>query len=193
MQHPAIHDAHACATPSQRDEAKARRARLDRLAKAARTFIHCEAVEVPIIPTDKPEPIFSMGDWVERQKKIHEAPVFKKLWFSIDSEINPPEPRNPRIEEIQAACGRHYGVKFYDMISDRRTANLVRARQVGFYLCRELTLRSLPEIGRRFGYRDHTTVLHGIRRIEHLAALPTNYVASDIDAIKADITQRLAS
>jgi chromosomal replication initiator protein len=55
------------------------------------------------------------------------------------------------------------------MLSSRRTANVVRPRQIAMYLAKTLTLRSLPEIGRRFGGRDHTTVLHAVRKIETLA------------------------
>ena len=57
-----------------------------------------------------------------------------------------------------------------DMRSARRTANIVRPRQVAMYLAKTLTLRSLPEIGRRFGGRDHTTVLHAVRKITALVA-----------------------
>ena len=55
-----------------------------------------------------------------------------------------------------------------DLLSSRRTANVVRPRQIAMYLAKMLTPRSLPEIGRRFGGRDHTTVLHAVRKIEAL-------------------------
>jgi chromosomal replication initiator protein len=57
------------------------------------------------------------------------------------------------------------------MLSQRRTANVVRPRQIAMYLAKTLTMRSLPEIGRKFGGRDHTTVLHGVRKIEALVAI----------------------
>jgi hypothetical protein len=76
----------------------------------------------------------------------------------------------PRIEQIQSAVCERYNVTMADLSSIRRTANVVRPRQVAMYLCRELTLRSLPEIGRRFGMRDHTTVLHATRKIHALRA-----------------------
>ena len=63
---------------------------------------------------------------------------------------------------------RQYNVSRSDLLSSRRTANVVRPRQVAMYLAKTLTLRSLPEIGRRFGGRDHTTVLHAVRKIEAL-------------------------
>lgn len=74
----------------------------------------------------------------------------------------------PRIEQVQSAVCERYGVTMVDLSSVRRTANIVLPRQVAMYLCRELTLRSLPEIGRRFGMRDHTTVLHATRKIHSL-------------------------
>ena len=68
---------------------------------------------------------------------------------------------------IRAACG-HYKKGRAEFLSARRTNDLVRPRQVAMYLAKTLTTRSLPEIGRRFGGRDHTTVLHAIRKIEAL-------------------------
>ena len=83
--------------------------------------------------------------------------------------IRPQEPKRVKIEDIQRAVARHYNVSRADMLSSRRTANVVRPRQIAMYLAKTLTLRSLPEIGRRFGGRDHTTVLHAVRKIETLA------------------------
>ena len=80
--------------------------------------------------------------------------------------IRPAEPKRVRIEDIQRIVARQYNVSRADLLSSRRTANVVRPRQVAMYLAKILTLRSLPEIGRRFGGRDHTTVLHAVRKIE---------------------------
>ena len=82
--------------------------------------------------------------------------------------IRPQEPKRIKIEEIQRIVARQYNVSRADLLSSRRTANVVRPRQVAMYLAKQLTLRSLPEIGRRFGGRDHTTVLHAVRKIENL-------------------------
>jgi hypothetical protein len=100
--------------------------------------------------------------WVDRQRTIH-SPL-KPLWFAIEAEI----PSTPRIENIQAICAKHYRVSRLDILSARRTVNVVRPRQVAMYLAKTLTLKSLPEIGRRFGGRDHTTVLHAVRKITAL-------------------------
>ena len=78
------------------------------------------------------------------------------------------EPKRVKIEDIQKLVATHYNVSRADILSSRRTANVVRPRQVAMYLSKMLTPRSLPEIGRRFGGRDHTTVLHAVRKIEGL-------------------------
>ena len=78
------------------------------------------------------------------------------------------EPKRVKIEDIQKLVATHYNVSRADILSSRRTATVVRPRQIAMYLAKVLTLRSLPEIGRRFGGRDHTTVLHAVRKIEGL-------------------------
>ncbi|QGM96038.1 chromosomal replication initiator protein DnaA [Methylocystis parvus] len=80
------------------------------------------------------------------------------------------EPRRVKIDDIQKLVASHYNISRADILSSRRTANVVRPRQIAMYLSKQLTLRSLPEIGRRFGGRDHTTVLHAVRKIEELVA-----------------------
>lgn len=76
------------------------------------------------------------------------------------------EPRRIKIEDILKIVSRHFGVSRGDILSQRRHRSVVWPRQIGMYLAKQLTSRSLPEIGRRFGNRDHTTVLHAIRKIE---------------------------
>ena len=98
--------------------------------------------------------------------------------------IRPAEPKRVRIEDIQRIVARQYNVSRADLLSSRRTANVVRPRQVAMYLAKVLTLRSLPEIGRRFGGRDHTTVLHAVRKIETLAGSDTT-LAEEIEFAQA--------
>jgi chromosomal replication initiator protein len=81
------------------------------------------------------------------------------------------EPKRVKIEDIQKLVASHYNVSRADILSSRRTAVVVRPRQIAMYLAKVLTPRSLPEIGRRFGGRDHTTVLHAVRKIEGLTGL----------------------
>ena len=80
------------------------------------------------------------------------------------------EPRRIRIEEIQKVVARHYNVTKHDLLSARRTRTVVRPRQIAMYLAKTMTPRSYPEIGKRFGGRDHTTVLHAVRKIEGMVA-----------------------
>jgi chromosomal replication initiator protein len=100
--------------------------------------------------------------------------------------IRPAEPKRVRIEDIQRVVARQYNVSRSDLLSSRRTANVVRPRQVAMYLAKILTLRSLPEIGRRFGGRDHTTVLHAVRKIEALAGHDAA-LAEEIEGLKRQL------
>ena len=100
--------------------------------------------------------------------------------------IRPQEPKRVKIEDIQRVVARQYNVSRSDLLSSRRTANVVRPRQVAMYLAKTLTLRSLPEIGRRFGGRDHTTVLHAVRKIENLLGNDTA-LADEVDGLKRQL------
>jgi chromosomal replication initiator protein len=102
--------------------------------------------------------------------------------------IRPQEPKRIKIEEIQRIVARQYNVSRGDLLSSRRTANVVRPRQVAMYLAKTLTLRSLPEIGRRFGGRDHTTVLHAVRKIENLVNNDTT-LAEEIELLKRQLQE----
>ena len=93
------------------------------------------------------------------------------------------EPKKVKIEDIQRLVANHYNVSRADILSSRRTATVVRPRQIAMYLSKMLTLRSLPEIGRRFGGRDHTTVLHAVRKIDGLVTRDTS-LADEIDHLK---------
>ncbi|HVY57648.1 MAG TPA: chromosomal replication initiator protein DnaA [Xanthobacteraceae bacterium] len=102
--------------------------------------------------------------------------------------IRPQEPKRVKIEDIQRIVARQYNVSRADLLSSRRTANVVRPRQVAMYLAKTLTLRSLPEIGRRFGGRDHTTVLHAVRKIEALVGNDA-VLAEEIEVLKRQLQE----
>ncbi|MFZ1728014.1 MAG: chromosomal replication initiator protein DnaA [Albidovulum sp.] len=91
--------------------------------------------------------------------------------------------RKVTIEEIQRKVSEHYNIRLSDMIGPKRVRTIARPRQVAMYLAKHMTTRSLPEIGRRFGGRDHTTIMHGIRRIEELRATDSQ-LAEDIELLK---------
>jgi chromosomal replication initiator protein len=76
--------------------------------------------------------------------------------------------RRITVDEIQKATAEHYGLLQSDLLSERRNRAIARPRQAAMWLTKQLTTRSLPDIGKRFGGRDHTTVLHAVRRIEAL-------------------------
>jgi chromosomal replication initiator protein len=86
------------------------------------------------------------------------------------------------VDDIQKAAAEHFGLKQADLISERRTRAVARPRQAAMWLAKQLTTRSLPDIGRRFGGRDHTTVLHAVRRIDELRAADAQ-LARDLEAL----------
>lgn len=93
------------------------------------------------------------------------------------------EPRRVKIEDIQKLVATRYNVSRADILSERRTAAVVKPRQIAMYLSKALTPRSLPEIGRRFGGRDHTTVLHAVRKIEK-AITEDRLLHDEVDLLK---------
>jgi chromosomal replication initiator protein len=103
--------------------------------------------------------------------------------IAIRDLIRAHEPKRVKIEDIQKLVANHYSVSRADILSSRRTAVVVKPRQVAMFLAKTLTMRSLPEIGRRFGGRDHTTVLHAVRKIEALSANDTT-LRDEIDLLK---------
>ncbi len=94
--------------------------------------------------------------------------------------------RRITIDEIQKRVAEHYSIKLSDMHSARRARVVARPRQVAMYLAKQLTPRSLPEIGRRFGGRDHTTVMHAIRKIEELRASDA-VINEDIELLRRQL------
>ncbi len=95
--------------------------------------------------------------------------------------------RRITIDEIQRKVAEHYNLRLPDMHSARRARNVARPRQVAMYLAKQLTARSLPEIGRKFGGRDHTTVMHAVRKVEELMDEDAQ-IAQDVDVIRRALT-----
>ncbi|MEY4555238.1 MAG: chromosomal replication initiator protein DnaA [Pseudomonadota bacterium] len=90
--------------------------------------------------------------------------------------------RRITVDEIQKTVADHFSLKQADLLSERRTRAVARPRQIAMWLCKQHTTRSYPDIGRRFGGRDHTTVLHGVRKIEELMALD-DQIARDVETL----------
>ncbi len=91
--------------------------------------------------------------------------------------------RRITIEDIQRRVAEHYNLRMADLLSPRRARPVARPRQIAMYLAKILTAHSLPEIGRKFGGRDHTTIIHGVRKIEELMVKDTS-LAADVDGLK---------
>ena len=87
------------------------------------------------------------------------------------------------IDDIQRKVAEHYNIRLTEMASARRSRAVARPRQVAMYLAKQLTSRSLPEIGRRFGNRDHTTVLHAVNKITELMAEDPSF-AEDVTLLR---------
>ncbi|WP_239025021.1 chromosomal replication initiator protein DnaA [Rhodoligotrophos defluvii] len=102
-------------------------------------------------------------------QQLVQAPMSVDLAASaLRDLVQSAEVQRIKIDDIMRVVGRHYNVAKVDLLSPRRARSIVRPRQVGMYLAKRLTSRSLPEIGRRFGGRDHSTVLHAVRKVEEL-------------------------
>ena len=94
--------------------------------------------------------------------------------------------RKVTVEEIQRKVSEHYNIRLSDMLGPKRLRSYARPRQIAMYLCKKLTSRSLPEIGRRFGGRDHTTVMHGVRRIDDLRNQDSQ-MSDDLDMLRRSL------
>jgi chromosomal replication initiator protein len=91
--------------------------------------------------------------------------------------------RRVTIEEIQKRVAEHYNIRLGEMYSARRARAIARPRQVAMYLAKQLTARSLPEIGRKFGGRDHTTVMHAVRKVDELCVLDSAF-SEDVELLR---------
>jgi chromosomal replication initiator protein len=94
--------------------------------------------------------------------------------------------RHVTVEEIQRKVAEHYNIRLADMTSDRRARQVARPRQVAMYLAKQLTQRSLPEIGRKFGGRDHTTVIHAVRKVDELRLADPSF-AEDVELLRRSL------
>jgi chromosomal replication initiation ATPase DnaA len=164
-----LHNPYEGTTPSQRQAAVAHRERLFRLSAPAIKLRDAVAPTVDDITADILE-----KRWADEQKRP---------WFEIISEKAAPG-SVIRIDDVLRVCCKYFDLTSNQIKSERRTAPVVYARQIAMYLCKYLTTKSYPEIGRRLGGRDHTTVLHGHRKVESL--LPKDWLlAYDVAHVEA--------
>ncbi len=118
---------------------------------------------------------------------VTNAPVTLESTQDVLQDLLRAHDRRITIDEIQRKVAEHYNLRLTDMHSARRARNVARPRQVAMYLAKMLTARSLPEIGRKFGGRDHTTVMHAVRKVEELMAEDAQ-IAQDVDVVRRALT-----
>lgn len=143
---------------------EARKERLARMMAKVRAEQPALKANYDSVPADVLEAIETVGEWVERQRMRFEG-------IPIAS-------NGPPISAIQKAVAEHYGISIHDLIGGRRAPKVSFPRMVAFHISRRLTTRSYPEIGRRFGGKDHTTILYGDRKITKMLETDASLQAS---------------
>jgi chromosomal replication initiator protein len=113
-------------------------------------------------------------------------PISQELTQDCLSDMLRSYERKLSVEEIKRKVADHYNIRLSDLVGPRRTRCFARPRQVAMYLCKQLTSRSLPEIGRSFGGRDHTTVMHGVRKIDELRQKDAQ-IADDLELLRRSL------
>lgn len=118
---------------------------------------------------------------------VTKAEVTLETTQDVLSDLLRAHDRRITIDEIQRKVAEHYNIRLTDMHSARRARQVARPRQVAMYLAKQLTSRSLPEIGRKFGGRDHTTVMHAVRKVEELTREDATFL-QDIEVLRRTLT-----
>jgi len=113
-------------------------------------------------------------------------PITMELTQDCLADVLRASERKVSVEEIQRKVSDHYNIRLSEMIGPKRLRAFARPRQVAMYLCKQMTSRSLPEIGRRFGGRDHTTVMHGVKRVEELR-IQDAQIADDLEILRRSL------
>lgn len=169
QQSSALYDPIASATPEQKLRAIEHRLRIERIAR--------RAIVASAPPAPEPTKVIEIDEPPVEDTRIEIRTCNGQIVIITDRQVaearavfelldkNRP---HPSIERIQRCVCKYFGVSRHDMLSQRRTAEVVMPRQLAMYLAKKMTLKSLPEIGRRFGKRDHTTALHAVRKIKAL-------------------------
>ena len=98
-----------------------------------------------------------------------------EMTTDILSDIIRANDRKVTVEDIQKKVAEHFSIRISDMYSDKRSKNIARPRQIAMYLSKKLTTLSLPDIGRKFGGRDHTTVIHAVKKVEELISTDISF------------------
>lgn len=109
-----------------------------------------------------------------QQKRVDPAAAARRFYYEAHQVINAPDAKETLhpVRRVQLAVCRRLNVTLNEMTSERRNRPILLARQVALHLCRIHTQKSMPDLGRRFGGRDHTTVIHALRTIERIMGTP---------------------
>ncbi|NOZ86389.1 MAG: chromosomal replication initiator protein DnaA [Deltaproteobacteria bacterium] len=119
--------------------------------------------------------------------KVMNSPITKDLAKQVLRGIIKDKPQKVSIEKIQSFVCSYFGITIKELCSNRRTKQLVFPRQIAMYLCRKNTSASFPEIGSKFGGKDHTTVMFGVKRIDKSIESGDNEVIDVIDSIESSL------
>jgi chromosomal replication initiator protein len=165
----------------QYQERKARIARMEGRAFHKQAVAPVEVISNVIELHAEPTEAQKMAAWTARQ-------VAMQGWFKAAHDDGEDGLR-PKLRVIKKVVAAKFNVRILDMESKRRTADVVFPRQLAAYLCKTMTLKSLPEIGREFGNRDHTTILHAARKFTALEANNPE-IATMIRELKSEIERR---
>ncbi len=120
---------------------------------------------------------------IAQQCFTHAPVTLESAQLVLRDLVRSDEPRKVLIEDIQRMVSNHFNIPKSDLVSQRRTRAIVRPRQIAMYLCKTMTPRSLPEIGKRFGGRDHTTVIHAVQKVEQLMQEDRNF-GEDVELLQ---------
>lgn len=126
----------------------------------------------------QPEPVVEVAP-----DPLPDLKAFQK-W--LDSFEPLPAPTYPTVHKIKRCVSEHFGITIPEIDSDRRMARVVKPRQIAMYITRKLTPRSLPDIGRKFGGKDHATVIHALRKIGQLVESDDGF-ANEISSLMAKV------
>ncbi len=150
------------------------------LVRALARTIDCGFTRIQCTPDLLPSDLTGVSIYNQRTAEFEFRPGPLLAPIVLADELNRTSPRTQAalleameekrvtVDQIQKTVAEHFGLKQADLISERRARAVARPRQAAMWLAKQITTRSLPDIGRRFGGRDHTTVLHAVRRIEEL-------------------------
>lgn len=185
-----LYDGRTVATPSERLFAERRRLAIQRIDRAAELYsIFSEGKVTAPQPVSQPE---SPKEWLMRQISIALPPVDEAKIAQVKASFDPAisVPKRPALYDVQIAVCEHFGVTICQLVSKSRMKHLAVPRHYALYLAYMLCARSMPDLGRRFGNRDHTSILHSVHKIRDLRETDA-FVSSTVAALTSAVEARV--